>query len=180
MCGQFLRIEQLLGNKFRKGRQKPSLKPSVRELSRVKPNSERLYWNSSAEIVVFYRKTGICGSIPPPATTLCCLNIKYLRKLETKVPAEVPAWFNSGRFRVTSACSLPESKSSSQLHEHCGAVVTDPINFARQNQHLLASEPVADLDNDLADSPILVVHHKIANVADDAIWPERGSRLLPA
>jgi hypothetical protein len=32
-----------------------------------------------------------------------------------------------------------------QLHEHRGVLVTDPVNLARRNLHLLAGKPVADL-----------------------------------
>ena len=56
-----------------------------------------------------------------------------------------------------------------QIHEHRGFVVTDPVHFARRNPHLLAGEPVAGFDDQLPDRPALVVHHKIADVADDAV-----------
>jgi len=44
---------------------------------------------------------------------------------------------------------------------------TDPGNFVRRYQHLFAGEPVADFDDQFMNRPAFIVHHKIADVADD-------------
>jgi hypothetical protein len=52
------------------GRQKPSVKSSVRGLSRVKLNSEGFTWNCLGNHVVFTWKTGISRPIPTSASSL--------------------------------------------------------------------------------------------------------------
>jgi len=56
-----------------------------------------------------------------------------------------------------------------QAYEHRGFVETDPGNFVRRDQHLFAGEPVAGFDDQLTDRPAFIVHHKIADVADDPV-----------
>src|ERR1035437_900594 len=56
-----------------------------------------------------------------------------------------------------------------QVHEHRGLLVTNPVNLARRYLHLFAGKPVAGLDDQLTNRPALVVHHKIADVADRPI-----------
>ena len=52
-----------------------------------------------------------------------------------------------------------------QLHEHRGVLVTDPVNFADRNQHLVAGEPVPGFDDELTDGPTL------SSIIKSQTWP---------
>src|ERR1700683_4563094 len=52
-----------------------------------------------------------------------------------------------------------------QTHKHCGFLVTDPVNFAHWNPVLFAGKRMACFYDQLANHPVLVVQHKIADVA---------------
>ena len=55
------------------------------------------------------------------------------------------------------------------FHEHRGFLVTDPRNSARWYLYLFAREPVPGFDDQLINRPVLIVHDKIANMADGPI-----------
>ncbi len=56
-----------------------------------------------------------------------------------------------------------------EFREDSGFLVTDPVHLADRYQHLFASEPVADFYDQLINGPALVIHHKITDMADNAI-----------
>src|SRR5215468_1108034 len=56
-----------------------------------------------------------------------------------------------------------------QAHKHYRFVPTDPFDPSRRHKSLLAGEPTAGLDNDVANSPILVVDNEIVHVTDLAV-----------
>ena len=64
-----------------------------------------------------------------------------------------------------------------QIDEHGGFLVADPVNRARGYLHLFARKPVAGFDDQLADPPTLVVHHKIADVTEQ---PVAGLKVVTA
>ena len=56
-----------------------------------------------------------------------------------------------------------------QIHEYCGFFVTYPEDFARGYSHFFSRKPVAGLDDQLANSPTLVIDQKIADVAKQSV-----------
>ena len=53
-----------------------------------------------------------------------------------------------------------------RIHKHLGFPITDAVNLLRWNDDLLAGKPMASFDDQETNSPALVIHHKVSDVAD--------------
>ena len=56
-----------------------------------------------------------------------------------------------------------------QICEDRGFLVADPVYFIRRYLNLSAGKPMTGFDDQLANGPSLIVHHKIADMADSSV-----------